>query len=224
VGISRPCLFALARARPLSWFVNDAGDDAIADSLSLITWGSMGGKAAGSRGQWRGRPFSWYASSMSPACVTDELKDSAKPKGANACCSGDARSAPQHDPNYEARETILDGWAMQCSRPDLVARSTIAGRLNKTRTEEDGDSKSSRSIVMLESWAAASVAEPCGSCRRWISPWQPGKFYDGERPRELVLSRLAWDSGLSNVMQSGPVPLRLLGQHRHREEARPLSA
>jgi hypothetical protein len=123
VGINRPCLFALARARPLSWFVDDAADDAIADSLSLITWGSTGGKAAGSRAQWRGRPFSWCASSMSPACATDELKGSAKPKGANACCSGDARSTPQHDPNYEARETILDGWAMQCSRPDLVARS-----------------------------------------------------------------------------------------------------
>lgn len=47
VGISRPCLFALVQARPLSWFVDDAGDDAVADSLSVITWGSLGGEGRG---------------------------------------------------------------------------------------------------------------------------------------------------------------------------------
>lgn len=108
--------------------------------------------------------------------TTDELKSSAEPKRANARCSGDARSDPQHDPNCEEREAILDGCAMQCPRPDLAPRSTIAGRLNETRAREDCDSKSGCSIVMVESWAAASVAGRCGSCRRWISPWQPGKF------------------------------------------------
>lgn len=65
--------------------------------------------------------------------TTDELKSSAEPKRANARCSGDARSDPQHDPNCEEREAILDGCAMQCPRPDLAPRSTIAGRLNETR-------------------------------------------------------------------------------------------
>ena len=44
-GISRPCLFfAVVEARPLSWFVDNAGDDVIADSLSAVTWGELEGK------------------------------------------------------------------------------------------------------------------------------------------------------------------------------------
>lgn len=126
--------------------------------------------------------------------TTDELKSSAQPKRANARCSGDARSDPQHDPNCEEREAVLDGCAMQCPRPDLVPRSTIAGRLNETRPEKTATANQAAQF----SWWNPGPPHPSPDPAAHVG----AGFLHGSRQILLTgngrgsgLSRLAWDSG-----------------------------
>lgn len=117
--------------------------------------------------------------------TTDELKSSAEPKRANARCSGDARSDPQHDPNCEEREAILDGCAMQCPRPDLAPRSTIAGRLNETRAPR----RLRQQIRLLNCHGGILGRRIRRRTLRLMSALDfamanPANSVDGERPRE----------------------------------------
>lgn len=126
--------------------------------------------------------------------TTDELKSSAEPKRANVRCSGDARSDPQQDPNCEEREAILDGCAMQCPRPDLAPRSTIAGRLNETRPEKTA---TANQAAQLSWWNPRPPHR-----RRTLRLMSALDFAIATRQILLTgngrgsgFSRLAWDAG-----------------------------